>query len=495
MHSRAFLVVCSSLKKCNECPINVPCNSRQIPESGHHMGTMKTKTATPLMEVPWQSMPDKPGVLFREHPERKHGRRPYRYFGIRYRTGDGKRRLEALGWASEGWTADKAQSLLLELKQNAKTGRGPQSLRDMRLNAEAARQEAIREAARAALQGITFRELAELYKGWCEDNRQSSTQVSVWLYMHVLPELGALRAKDITPYHIEQLRKKVAAKRPMTGRGKNKADARLSPQTVLHVLKAVREVFNFARETPSLEIPGMMLFTGVNPATLKTRGRGVRVPKYDARRLRTLNNEEIAQLLNVEGTRVTQLAELRDMMLLSLDTGPRAGELVALQRESVDPVTGTLRIMFGSRSERSTKGGRTRIVPVGLLFPESLRMLRERLSVPSNSPYLFPGMYGEMRDANGLNRAMRRIAKALGLNDGVTDPRNTVVWHTLRHTYATRMLEDGVDIYTLRDLLGHRSVTTTEIYLHHCDRNKRERALARITLARGQDGATAGGQQ
>ena len=67
---------------------------------------------------------------------------------------------------------------------------------------------------------------------------------------------------------------------------------------------------------------------------------------------------------------------------------------------------------------------------------------------------------------------------------GVDDSRNLVVWHTLRHTYATRMLEAGIDIYTLKELMGHASVTTTEIYLHLCDRAKREQALARLALAR-----------
>ena len=79
---------------------------------------------------------------------------------------------------------------------------------------------------------------------------------------------------------------------------------------------------------------------------------------------------------------------------------------------------------------------------------------------------------------------MNRIAEALGLNSGVTDPRNRVVWHTLRHTFATRMLESGVDIYTLKELLGHSSVAVTEGYLHLCDRAKREKALARLTLER-----------
>lgn len=81
---------------------------------------------------------------------------------------------------------------------------------------------------------------------------------------------------------------------------------------------------------------------------------------------------------------------------------------------------------------------------------------------------------------------MRRITDKLKYNEGVTDPRNLVVWHTLRHTYATRMLEAGIDIYTLKELMGHASVTTTEIYLHLCDRAKREQALARLALARSQ---------
>ncbi len=80
---------------------------------------------------------------------------------------------------------------------------------------------------------------------------------------------------------------------------------------------------------------------------------------------------------------------------------------------------------------------------------------------------------------------MKRIAASLGLNDGVSDTRNQVVWHTLRHTFATRMLESGVDIYTLKELLGHSSVSVTEGYLHLCDRAKREKSLARIALGRG----------
>ena len=169
------------------------------------------------------------------------------------------------------------------------------------------------------------------------------------------------------------------------------------------------------------------------------------------------------------------------MMLLSLDTGVRSGELIRLRREDVDTERGTLRILLGS-DFGLTKSGRTRIVHAGYLFPEARDVLRRHAR--GDSPYLFPGRDGGVRDGTALGRAMNRIAETLGLNSGVTDPRNRVVWHTLRHTFATRMLESGVDIYTLKELLGHSSVAVTEGYLHLCDRAKREKALARLTLER-----------
>lgn len=445
---------------------------------------MGTKENQNMARLSWASVQGKEGVIYREHPTRKHGKRPDRYIAIRYRSGQGKRALEALGWASDGWTVDKAVALLRELKENIRLGRRPQSLKERREMAEAARLEAERTAARAKLKSITFGELAELYKAWAKEHRVSAGSVEQVLDMHILPFLGERVAADITTVDVESLRKLVAAKQPLTGRNKNTPGACLSAQTVLHILKTVREVFNFALETPAPNEPGVMLFSGVNPAVLSRRGRGVHVPKNDARRLRILNDKEITTLLAYQGRRKEAFADLHDMILLSLDIGPRAGELVHIRRESCDPVTGAVRFYKGSRDNDTTKGGASRLLFAGQLFPEAREMLRSRLSQPGNGPYLFPGPDGKARDANGLNRAMRRIMEKLKFNEGVDDPRNTVVWHTLRHTYATKMLEAGTDIYTLKELMGHASVTTTEIYLHLCDRAKREQALARIALTR-----------
>lgn len=434
----------------------------------------------------WNSIPGKGGVIYREHATRRYNKRPDRYIAIRYRSGQGKRTLEALGWASEGWLVDDAVTLLHELKRNIRAGVRPQSLKEKREMLEQEKIEEERMVVRAKLQKITFRELADLYQVWAEKNRIGGG-VEQLLRMHVLPEIGDMEAASITPDTINNLHDKLQTKHPLRG-GKNPdKNTFLAPQTVMHVLKTVREVFNFAIETSVPGQPGTMLFTGQNPAKMSKRGRGVRPPQKDARRVRVLNESELQKLLAYEGVRKTEFAEVHDMLLFALDIGLRAGELVHMRRESVDPISGAVRILKGSDADRSTKGGKVRVVYAGGLFPECMVMLKKRMESTAESPYLFPGKNGARRDSNGLNRVMRNIAKKLELNKGVADRQNLVVWHTLRHTYATRMLEEGCDIYQLKELMGHESVTTTEIYLHLCDKAKREAALARIALKKQAD--------
>lgn len=448
------------------------------------MGDKKKDDAGKGGTIQWKTISGKEGVMYREHPTRRHGRTADRCLSIRYRTGDGKRHHESLGWTSQGWTIAHAVSLLRELKENIRLGLRPQSLREKREMAMLRQKEEERQASMIKAGELTFGYLAERYREWANRNRKSAHLTSQLLDDHILPVLGDMRAVDITSQDIARLQDIVSKKRPQTGRGLSDPKATLAVGTVLHILKTVREVFNFALETPIEGQPGVMLFTGANPARISKRGRGVRLPRYDSRRLRVLNDDEIHGLLSY-ALRNPESTDIHDMILFSLDTGVRAGELASIRRESVDAETGTVRILTGGvGSDRSTKGGATRLVRVGRLFPECLAMLRWRLSLPAFSPYLFPGRGGGPRRADCLSRVMDRLMQKLGYNDGVTDPRNRVVWHTLRHTFATRMLESGVDIYTLKVLMGHHSVTTTEVYLHLCDPDKRRRALAEAERVR-----------
>jgi site-specific recombinase XerD len=65
-----------------------------------------------------------------------------------------------------------------------------------------------------------------------------------------------------------------------------------------------------------------------------------------------------------------------------------------------------------------------------------------------------------------VSQTFDRVVKGLGLNKGVTDPRQKVVFHTLRHTYASWLVESGVDLYTVKELMGHSTIALTERYSH-----------------------------
>lgn len=290
----------------------------------------------------WKTLPGKSGVLYREHPTRKYQRKPDRQFCIRHSV-NGKRLQEMLGWASEGWTIDMAVDLVGELKRNAKTGDGPQSLAEKRAQRTATDEQVRRQAAQDAAKDITFRDMSAHYRQWAERNRASADDVARNLDLHLLPLIGGMKASEITPATVTSVKEVLLKKKPHSGR-----NATLSQQTVMHCLKTIREAYNHARETPHPEFPEMMLFHGQNPAIMRRSGRGLKAPKVDNRRLRILTDSEIASLLSYRAKTPEDTENLRGMMLLSLDTGIRSGELVRLRWEDVSLDTGALHIIQGS---------------------------------------------------------------------------------------------------------------------------------------------------
>jgi site-specific recombinase XerD len=90
-------------------------------------------------------------------------------------------------------------------------------------------------------------------------------------------------------------------------------------------------------------------------------------------------------------------------------------------------------------------------------------MLKKRKS-SSKSDLVFPSRTGEK--ITEVSRTFDRVVVALGFNSGVTDLRHKIVFHTLRHTYASWLVMSGVDLYTVQRLMGHSTIAMTERYSH-----------------------------
>jgi integrase/recombinase XerD len=162
-----------------------------------------------------------------------------------------------------------------------------------------------------------------------------------------------------------------------------------------------------------------------------------------------LSIEEVEQLLAQPRGDTTR--GLRDRALLELlyATGLRVSELVGLRRGDLNLDQGLVRCLG--------KGGKERIVPVG---EPACRAVRAYLEARHDAaPALFLGNKGKSLTRVAFWRIISRYARQAGL-------RATVSPHTLRHSFATHLLDGGADLRTIQELLGHASIATTQIYTH-----------------------------
>ncbi|HEU0256365.1 MAG TPA: site-specific tyrosine recombinase XerD [Microbacteriaceae bacterium] len=182
--------------------------------------------------------------------------------------------------------------------------------------------------------------------------------------------------------------------------------------------------------------------------------REIRPPKLPARLPRVLSVDEVTRLLAAtDGDRPERI---RDKALLELlyATGARISEATRLD---VDDVVGKDLVRLRG------KGAKERIVPVGSYAQAALAAylvrVRPAWAVRKATPALFLGVRGGRLSRQNAWLIIRRAAGIAGLESAVSP-------HTLRHSFATHLLEGGADVRVVQDLLGHSSVTTTQIYTH-----------------------------
>ena len=170
----------------------------------------------------------------------------------------------------------------------------------------------------------------------------------------------------------------------------------------------------------------------------------------------TLDYPEVIQLLEAIDLSTPEGGRNRAMLEILYSSGLRVSELVELKRASVYFDLGFLRVIG--------KGNKERLVPIGRDAMKFLKIYLEsiRVHVPVQKDfesYVFLNRAGKKISRVSIFLIIKALAEKIGL-------RKTISPHTFRHSFATHLIEGGADLRAVQEMLGHESITTTEIYTH-----------------------------
>jgi len=263
-------------------------------------------------------------------------------------------------------------------------------------------------------------------------NTLASYQRDLRRYLDHLVRSGAREPSDVTEAHVSSFL--------VALREGDEDHPALAANSAARAVVAVRGLHRF------------LLREGLAPTD---PARAVRPPSAPKRLPKAISVEEVEALLSAAGAEETPRA-LRDRALLELlyGSGARISEAVGLDVDELDQEQGTVRL--------HGKGGKERIVPVGSFAREAVQgyLVRGRPALAAagqGSPALFLNARGGRLSRQSAWAVLRAAARRGGITREVSP-------HTLRHSFATHLLDGGADVRVVQELLGHASVTTTQVY-------------------------------
>jgi integrase/recombinase XerC len=182
----------------------------------------------------------------------------------------------------------------------------------------------------------------------------------------------------------------------------------------------------------------------------------IRTPKQEKRLPKCLDLEQVQKLLDAPGDADVLSARDKAMLEVLYSTGIRVSELVALEAGDLDLTEGILRV--------TGKGRKDRLTPIG---SQAIKALQRYFEMKNSDPRMqnpgtakiFLNKHGQALSTRSVRRKLDKYLVQAGLDPGISP-------HTLRHSFATHLLNNGADLRSVQELLGHQSLSTTQIYTH-----------------------------
>lgn len=371
-----------------------------------------------------------PGVYERKSNKRIHNSKADICFDITYKR-DCKKIWEKVGWLSEGYSAKIASDLRSNRIRNIRHGD---------------------ELPKDKQKAPYFKEVAKKYNEWAEKNKTRSGRDDNYLYKnHLSSAFDEKRMDEISTFDLERLKNSLVKDE-------------YAPGTVKHCLVLIRQIFNKAI------LWGM--YKGDNPI------KGIKLPNLQNQRERFLKYDEASLLLDElkvdyssrkksEEKNLTEKKDpqLHDMALISLHCGLRAGEIFNLKGQDLNFENNLINIS-DPKNKENRKAFMTKAVKAALSkrVPESPH------------EYIFKDRKHGGK-ITSISHAFGKTIDKLAFNNGITDRRQMVTFHTLRHTFASWLALQGETILTIKELLGHKTLAMTARYAHLMPEHKRQATL------------------
>ncbi len=214
----------------------------------------------------------------------------------------------------------------------------------------------------------------------------------------------------------------------------------ISPRSIARILSTVKNFHRFLLREK---------ITSTDPSDL------IDTPKIDKKIPNFLNLDEVTKILKSPNLKKPQGIRDRAILEIMYATGVRVSELVKLKESDVNLDVGFMKC--------KGKGSKERIVPLGKVAGQFLQKYldeaRTKLLAKKICLYLFVAQGGRHLSRQSVWKMIKMQVRKAGIKKKVSP-------HTLRHSFATHLLEGGADLRSVQEMLGHASITTTQIYTH-----------------------------